>query len=414
MAWFRSGTFNIGSKTWRNAVQGGTSATLSGDGLRRVSKTGHGTLGAVTALEGTTADKINFGNVIKPQFTICSLTRYTGGTNRRILNGEGVNWLHGHHDGKAGVAYYSGWKTRSDGTNVAPVTDWVVMCGTNAESQLKLVNGVNKGIADGGSNIQSGGNRMWVNGGYVMPQQSSNFAIAEVMVWKRGLSSEEMYGVSDYLMGLSSEDPHSTFSIGQDVPLTEQTRISFSFALGQGSPGLKNQLCFKASQEVRHWLLTHPSSIYYLVLIFTKWQDFCFNLAGSAVGSNRLVEMSNSGTYEYDPDAPFKDFVIQINTNRNLLDNVLPDLSTGGLTISQITFRQICQPGTPTRSRLYDLKVYDGISVTVPDRTKTSVTVQLDFSGRGYDDEVIKKMHYRPTVKVQDVFGKYEREIVSV
>ena len=196
VAWFRSGTFDIGSRTWPNAVQGGTGATLSGNGLIRVSKTRHGAVGAVTALEGTTADKINFGNVIKPEFTICSVTRYTGGTKRRILNGEGVNWLHGQHDGKAGVALYEGWKTKNDGTNVAPVTDWVVMCGTNAESQLKLVNGVDKGTANGGR----GGGKLWVNGGLNMPAESSDFAIVEVMVWDRGLTSKEMYGVSDYLM----------------------------------------------------------------------------------------------------------------------------------------------------------------------------------------------------------------------
>ncbi|EJK47106.1 hypothetical protein THAOC_34199, partial [Thalassiosira oceanica] len=195
IAWFKSGTFELDSMSWPNAV-GDTHATLSGDGMSKVSKSGHGAAKEVTALEGTTADSINFGDVLRNQFTICSVTRYTGGTFGRILNGEGANWLHGHLNGKAGIAFYIGWKTQHDGTNVAPVTDWVVMCGTNAGSQLKLVNGVSKGTEDGGSVPQT----LWINGGFFMPRERSDFAIAEVMVWDRGLTSEEMYGASDYLL----------------------------------------------------------------------------------------------------------------------------------------------------------------------------------------------------------------------
>ena len=185
---------------WPNAVQGGTDATLSGNGLVEESQSGHGADSEVTALKGTTADTIDFGDVIKTEFTICSVTRYTGvlSKSNRILNGggAGANWLHGHHGGKAGVAYYEGWKTISDGTNVDPVTDWVVMCGTNAGSELKLLNGDDKGTANGGQ----GGVNLWANGGYNDPNERSDFAIAEVMVWDRGLTGEEMYGVSDYLL----------------------------------------------------------------------------------------------------------------------------------------------------------------------------------------------------------------------
>ena len=70
--------------------------------------------------------------------------------------------------------------------NVSPMTDWVVMCGTNAGSQLKLANGVDVGTATGGTGNVS----LFVNdGSYGSP---SNFAIAEVVVWSRGLS----FGVS--------------------------------------------------------------------------------------------------------------------------------------------------------------------------------------------------------------------------
>ena len=77
---------------------------------------------------------------------------------------------------------------------VSPNTDWVVMCGTNAGSQLKLVNGVDVGTAAGGT----GGVSLFVNGGPY--NQYSDFAIAEVVVWPRGLTSAEMHRASDHLM----------------------------------------------------------------------------------------------------------------------------------------------------------------------------------------------------------------------
>ena len=40
---------------------------------------------------------------------------------------------------------------------------------------------------------------MFVNGGYA-GHESSDFAIAEVVVWPRGLTSAEMRRVSDHLM----------------------------------------------------------------------------------------------------------------------------------------------------------------------------------------------------------------------
>ena len=74
------------------------------------------------------------------------------------------------------------------------------MCGTNAGSQLKLANGVDVGTANGGAGDQS----LWVNGGLVSSQKS-DFAIAEVVVWPRGLTDQEMRRVSQFLIsGLNS------------------------------------------------------------------------------------------------------------------------------------------------------------------------------------------------------------------
>ena len=170
---------------------------MSGSGLAESRSAGHGGASEVLALSGTTSSVISFGAVIQSSFTVCSVTRYTGGAKQAILGGQG-DWLHGHWSGNAGVAYYPGWKTTHLG-NVSPDTDWVVMCGTNAGSQLKLVNGVDVGTATGGT----GGVSLFVNAGYHSAgwaDQKSDFAIAEVVVWPRGLTSEEMHRASEHLM----------------------------------------------------------------------------------------------------------------------------------------------------------------------------------------------------------------------
>ena len=61
--------------------------------------------------------------------------------------GGSKSWLHGHHANDAGVAYYKGGRRLAEATS-APNTNWVVMCGTNAGSQLKLANGVDVGTAN--------------------------------------------------------------------------------------------------------------------------------------------------------------------------------------------------------------------------------------------------------------------------
>jgi hypothetical protein len=203
-AWYcsRTGAFDLASNTWQDCSGNGNTATLSGSGLVESRKAGHGATSEVLALSGTTSSVISFGAVIKSEFTVCSVTRYTGGAKQRILSGGGANWLHGHHAGGlggiAGVAHYgrNTWVTAVQ-NHVSPNTNWLVMCGSNAGSQLKLVNGVDVGTTAAGG---TGGVSLFVNGGDNSPEQSSDFAIAEVAVWPRGLTDVEMRGVSEDMM----------------------------------------------------------------------------------------------------------------------------------------------------------------------------------------------------------------------
>eukprot|EP00966_Prymnesium_polylepis_P272468 6295011-Prymnesium_polylepis.1 len=128
---------------------------------------------------------------------MCSVTRYTGSARGRVLNGVGCNFVQGHHNPTVtGVAFYGGTQRTAWAAHVSPVTDWVVMCGTNAVSDAILVNGQDVGTGTGGT----GGCRLGINLGESMPAEASEFAIAELMVWDRGLSTEEMQETSQHLM----------------------------------------------------------------------------------------------------------------------------------------------------------------------------------------------------------------------
>merc|ERR1712194_335577 len=100
-AWYCPGAFDIASGTWEDCTGNGNTAALSGSGLVESRSAGHGAASEVLALSGTTSAATAFGAVIKREFTVCSVTRYTGGAKERILQGSS-NWLHGHW----GFAHY--------------------------------------------------------------------------------------------------------------------------------------------------------------------------------------------------------------------------------------------------------------------------------------------------------------------
>jgi len=162
-----------------------------------------GAVGGATAemvfLEGGTTSGIVFPTgSIPTTFTICSLTRYTGGAQQRILETAEANWLHGHQFGRRGVAYYDGYV---NAVRTGTLTDWLVMCGKNAATQALTVDGqLVAGSITGGGNKQ-----LTINRGYgaldplTGGDESSDWAAAEIVIWDRHLGSEEMLMVDEHL-----------------------------------------------------------------------------------------------------------------------------------------------------------------------------------------------------------------------
>ena len=73
-------TPDVASDSWPNEGSEGGSATFSGSGYvsEETVDIGYGAEAEVAALRGGTTAIIDFGSVIQTEFTICSVTRYSG------------------------------------------------------------------------------------------------------------------------------------------------------------------------------------------------------------------------------------------------------------------------------------------------------------------------------------------------
>jgi cytoskeletal protein CcmA (bactofilin family) len=146
-------------------------------------------------LYGDTSATITFPTTILPStYTIIYMTRYNGSNKKRILDGENLNWLSGHWNGYAGVAYHSGFlMTAYDrhGSN------WVL--GTD---QNNLYRSKSEGIAweeNTGGGTEGVGTtyaRLRINNDAA---EVSDWMCGEIIVYNRKLSSEEYNRLENYM-----------------------------------------------------------------------------------------------------------------------------------------------------------------------------------------------------------------------
>ena len=181
--------------TWSSSVGSARGITIGG-GVNRNSASGYGAEKQVTDLSGDTNAKMDFGQILPATWTLCTLARYTGNTRRRIFQASG-NFIHGHWHDRRGIAHYDGWVTPSDPSR-GNKHDWLVMCGTNG-AQRVYADGVQ--IATGSRNGGSGNKKLGINygDGSCCNGETSDWAVAEIMVWNRALSDDEMLSVTKYL-----------------------------------------------------------------------------------------------------------------------------------------------------------------------------------------------------------------------
>merc|ERR1719188_560129 len=179
-AWLAYGGFLQDSQWWPDASGNGYDGVVTAGSAQLQTNYGHGATASVLAVHGSTATTLDFGSAMVGGGSICSATRYTGDSKKRILNADGRNWYHGHWNGNAGVAHYNGWVTSYKGI-IKPKTDWVLMCSDGA-SKVRVLTAAGVLDASNGEKRSSDGvTGLYINGGWYMPSEKSDFAVAEVI-----------------------------------------------------------------------------------------------------------------------------------------------------------------------------------------------------------------------------------------
>lgn len=166
--------------------------TLTSPGSVEVKVSDQSTHGAslpVKYITGSTTQAFRFGTILNSNFTICSITRYTGTIMGRLLRGTDTNFLHGHWNGYSGVAYYSAWATNPRRNKNSQ--NWIVLCG-GIQSSFLLETG---NLISGGLQVQGLGVNV---GGCCWMDEPSQWAIMELAVWNRKLTDQEMSTAARY------------------------------------------------------------------------------------------------------------------------------------------------------------------------------------------------------------------------
>ena len=122
---FESVNYNTSTKTWKDSGPNGLDIpitsingnpylvknTYNSNGIINT-EISNGVYRTITALKGGVNEVISLGNSQLTSYTLFSIIRYTTEINKqRILTSDSINWLTGHHNGKAGVAYHLGYVT---------------------------------------------------------------------------------------------------------------------------------------------------------------------------------------------------------------------------------------------------------------------------------------------------------------
>jgi hypothetical protein len=175
-------------KQWKETVIGNT-VTATGN-VSSVTHIGDKKHRSTSVVSFDITGSVSFGNNILPLYTLFTVTRYSGATKRRILDGVSTNFLSGHWDGKAGVAYHNH-------TFITPQVDIHGMnffIGTDVPTKY-YSNGILRG-----TNTTTGDKSIPVITVYSgMYGESSDCQVLDLILYDRELSDLEKKKVEHYL-----------------------------------------------------------------------------------------------------------------------------------------------------------------------------------------------------------------------
>jgi Tfp pilus assembly protein FimT len=113
------------ASSWNDYLGNNNSSSVQGTPALQ-STSGNAATKIDEEIQFSTSAGFQFSNMVvgnSSTYTFFGISRYRSGTNGRIFNGQGQNWLLGHWNGREGVAYYGGWLSSTDQSYG---TDWVL------------------------------------------------------------------------------------------------------------------------------------------------------------------------------------------------------------------------------------------------------------------------------------------------
>lgn len=182
---------SVSGTTWLDKSGNGRNATISGASISNVS--GNGSSLITSALHGSSSShSVSWSSSVIPDtyYTLFHVTRYTGTSNLRIHQAEGLNWLSGHWNGLSGVCFHNGWLTQSSSSIHG--NNWVI---SSDQWDLYRSNGVQRSVNGGGTRITP---RLVINTGSGL-SEFGTWMTVECIVYNRVLSISEIQQVELYL-----------------------------------------------------------------------------------------------------------------------------------------------------------------------------------------------------------------------
>jgi hypothetical protein len=184
-----------------NRMGSGFHATVTAGTATLVTTTGvgNGVVNPITSLSGGVSTKLLWPEYSIPTImTVCSVSRYSGGTSDKIFNcyqspTQDSNWFHGHWASRRGVAVHNGgWKTGT--VTVGVHDDWLVMCGSSSPVSPGQIVIDQTNVGTGYiSNIKC---RLHIN-----IEGPSAFEVHSLYIWNAELSNFHMKQVTTALRG---------------------------------------------------------------------------------------------------------------------------------------------------------------------------------------------------------------------
>ncbi|CAN2222917.1 Listeria/Bacterioides repeat [Candidatus Nanopelagicaceae bacterium] len=213
---FKASDYNATSKIWYDSsgngrdtsyIKGAPTVATTTVGQNGSTKSFQTVVGATNAT-GASPDGVQFKNptFADSQWTVFSVARLTTSQysgSARLFDNESGNQLFGFYGNTSGVFHSGAWVTPwvSATANNIYSQNWVVSSGQTDYYKGIGYNGTiitsNTGTADGSTNTFT---PLTINAGqYVGSDYSSGWAVAEVIMFDRKLTTSEMQQVQDYL-----------------------------------------------------------------------------------------------------------------------------------------------------------------------------------------------------------------------